>query len=58
VIIGLFEATKTTRQALAKNLIELLDKCGLMKNTIVYVNNEGSNMMSSLLKKKIKPIII
>jgi hypothetical protein len=29
VTIGLFEANETTRQALVKNLIDLLDKYGL-----------------------------
>ncbi len=48
MIIGLFEATKTTRQALAKSLIEILDKCGLMKNTIAYVSNEGSNFNATI----------
>ncbi len=52
MIIGLFEATKTARQALAKSLIELLDKYGLMKKIIVYVKNEGYdfNAMTSVLK--------
>jgi hypothetical protein len=31
VTIGLFEATKTTRQALAKSLIALLDNYGFFK---------------------------
>jgi hypothetical protein len=43
VIIGLFEATKTTRQALAKSLTKLLDKYGLREKNIVYVKDEGSN---------------
>jgi hypothetical protein len=34
VIIGLFEATKTTRQALVKSLTQLLDKYGLRKNLL------------------------
>jgi len=41
--IGLFEIIETTWQALAKSLIELLDKYGLMKKIIVYVKDEGSN---------------
>jgi hypothetical protein len=44
VIIGLFEATKTTRQALVKSLTQLLDKYGLRKKIIVYAKNEGSNI--------------
>jgi len=41
--IGLFEAIKNIDQALAKNLIELLDKYGLKKKIIVNVKDEGSN---------------
>ncbi len=41
--IGLFEAIETTRQALAKSLIELLDKYSLRKKFIAYVKDEGSN---------------
>jgi hypothetical protein len=44
VAIGLFEATKTTRQALAKSLTKLLDKYGLRKKIIVYVKDESSNI--------------
>jgi len=44
VTIGLFEATKTTRQALAKSLTKLLDKYGLRKKIIVYVKDERSNI--------------
>jgi len=44
VIIGLFEATKTTRQALAKSLTKLLDKYGLREKNIAYVKDEGSNL--------------
>jgi len=44
VTIGLFEAIETTRQALAKSLIELLDKYSLRKKFIAYVKDEGSNL--------------
>jgi hypothetical protein len=44
VIISLFEAIKTIRQALAKILIELLNKYGLREKIIVYVKDEGSNL--------------
>jgi hypothetical protein len=44
VAIGLFEATKTTRQALAKRLTKLLDKYNLRKKIIVYVKDERSNI--------------
>jgi hypothetical protein len=43
VTISLFEATKTTWQALAKILTKLLDKYGLHKKVIAYVKDEGSN---------------
>jgi hypothetical protein len=43
VIIGLFIVRKTTRQALAKSLTELLDKYDLRKKIIAYVKDEGSN---------------
>jgi hypothetical protein len=52
VTIGLFEATKTTRQALAKSLTKLLNKYSLRKKNIAYVNDERSNfnVMISALK--------
>jgi len=37
----LFEATKTTRQALANNLIKLFE---LRNKIIAYVKDEGSNL--------------
>jgi len=45
VTIGLFEATNTIGQALARSLIELLDKYGLRKKIITYVKNEGQISM-------------
>ncbi len=50
--IGLFETMKTTWQALAKSLTELLDKYGLMKKIIAYVKDEGFNfnVMTGALK--------
>jgi hypothetical protein len=44
VIIGLFETIETSGQALAKSLIELLDKYGLRKKIIAFVKDEGSNL--------------
>jgi hypothetical protein len=44
VIIGLFEATKTLKQALAKSLTKLLDKYGVRKKIITYVKDERSNL--------------
>jgi hypothetical protein len=46
VTIGLFEATETIGQALAKNLRKLLDSYGLNKKTIAYVKVEGVNLNS------------
>ncbi len=43
VTIGLFKATKTTNQTLAKNLNELLDSY-LRKKIIIYVKDEGANL--------------
>jgi hypothetical protein len=52
VIIGLFETIETSGQALAKSLIELLDKYGLRKKIIAFVKDEGSklNAMINALK--------
>ncbi len=54
MIIGLFEATKTTRQALVKSLTQLLDMYGLRKKKNVYVKNEGSNV--NVMIGALKPI--
>jgi hypothetical protein len=53
--IGLFKATTFIDQALATNLIELLDQYGLKKK-IAYVKNEGSNLttMTTTLKSIVK----
>jgi hypothetical protein len=53
VTIGLFEATKTTSQTLAKSLTKLLDKYGLRKKTIVYVKNEGLNFNAMIVALKV-----
>jgi hypothetical protein len=52
VIIGLFEATETIGQTLARSLTKLLDKYGLRKKIIAYVKDEGSNFnaMTTTLK--------
>jgi hypothetical protein len=42
--IELFEALKTTRHALTRNLTELLDQYGLRKSIIAYAKNKGSNL--------------
>ncbi len=46
--IGLFEATKTTRQALAKSLT----KYGLRKKYVVYIKDEGSNINAMIVALK------
>jgi len=45
----LFEVAETTRQALVKNLIELLDAYGLINKIIAYVKDEGSNLNTFFL---------
>ncbi len=42
--IGLFETTKTTRQALNVNLSNLLDSFGLRKKIIAFVKDQGANL--------------
>jgi hypothetical protein len=44
LIIGFFEATKTTCQALSRNLRKLLDSYGLRNKIIIYVKDEGVNL--------------
>ncbi len=50
--IGLFEAIKTTRQALAINLNNLLDSFGLRKKIITFVKDEGANLNAMTLTLK------
>jgi hypothetical protein len=42
--MSLFETTKTTSQALARNLKKLLDSYGLKKKIIAYVKDERANL--------------
>ncbi len=53
---GLFENVETTRQALARNLIDLLDAYGLRNKIITYVKDEGSNLntLTNALKFVVK----
>ncbi len=44
VIIGLFEAIKITRQALANNLTKKIVQYVLKNKTIAYVKDVGSNL--------------
>jgi hypothetical protein len=53
ITIGLFEATRTTSQTLAKSLTNLLDKYGLRKKIIAYVKYEGSNFNAMTIALKI-----
>jgi hypothetical protein len=48
----LFEAIKTTRQALFNNLTKLFDQYGLRNKIIVYVKNEGSNLNTMAIALK------
>jgi hypothetical protein len=43
IIIGLFKANETTKRALARNLIKLLDQYDLRKKIVTYVKGEGAN---------------
>ncbi len=45
-------ATYTTRQTLARNLIELLDKYDLSKKIITCVKDEGSNLNNMITTLK------
>jgi len=44
ITLGLFEPTNTTRQTLAKKMIELLDSYALRIKIITYVKDEGFNL--------------
>jgi hypothetical protein len=46
VTISLFEAIKTTSQALVRNLRKFLDSYGLSKKIITYIKDEGENLNS------------
>jgi len=49
IVIGLFEATGTIGQALARNLIQLLDQ-----QNLAYVKYEGSNLnIMTIIQKSI-----
>ncbi len=48
----MFEAIKTTRQALSNNLTKLFDQYGLRNKIIVYVKNEGSNLNTMTIALK------
>jgi hypothetical protein len=47
-----FETSDTFRHALAKDLIELLDKYDLRKKIIIYVKDEGSNLHIMIIALK------
>jgi hypothetical protein len=44
VIVGLFEVHETTSSAMALQLQDLLEKCGLIHHVITFVKNEGNNL--------------
>jgi len=52
ITIGLFKAFDTFGHALAKDLIEFLDKYDLRKRIIAYVKNEGSNLNTMIVGLK------
>jgi hypothetical protein len=49
ITIGLFKASNTFGHALAKDLIELLNKYDLKKKIVSYVKNEGSNLNTMIV---------
>jgi hypothetical protein len=57
VTIGLFETTKTIGQALAKSLIQLLDKYGLTKKNITYVKDEGFDLNAMIAMLNLKFVV-
>jgi hypothetical protein len=52
ITIGLFKASDTFGHALAKDLIELLNKYDLRKKNIAYIKNEGSNLNTMVVALK------
>jgi hypothetical protein len=44
VIVGLFKVHETTSSAMALQLQDLLEKCGLIHHVITFVKNEGNNL--------------
>jgi hypothetical protein len=49
IIIGVFEASETTSEALARNSTELLDQYDLRKKIIAYVKDEGANLNAMIV---------
>jgi hypothetical protein len=52
IIIGLFKASETIGQFLAKNSITLLDEYGFFLKIVVYVQYEGLNLNVMLVAHK------
>ncbi len=46
--IGQFETIDTTSEALANNMVELIDQCELKKKIVTYMKDEGSNLNVAL----------
>ncbi len=42
IIVGLFEVHETSSSAMALQLQDLLEKCGLIHHVITFVKNEGN----------------
>ncbi len=49
ITINLFEAFETSGQALARNLQDFLEQCGLIKNFFVYVKDEEANLNTMIV---------
>jgi hypothetical protein len=48
----LFEASETTRQVLARNLVALLNEHGLRNYCFIYVKDEGANLNAMIMELK------
>ncbi len=44
IIVGLLEVHETTTSAMALQLQDLLEKCGLIHHVITFVKNEGNKL--------------
>jgi type IV pilus biogenesis protein CpaD/CtpE len=52
ITIRLFEANETIGQAMARNLIELLDQYNLRKKIVAYVKDKGANLNAMTIALK------
>jgi hypothetical protein len=52
IVIGLFEASKTLRQTLARNVQNFFEQYGLTKTILAYVKDEGVNLNTMITTLK------